>query len=101
MGRRLATAVHLEHPKTHELLILQPGDEPDEDVAEAVTNPDAWEDDAEEDGGCVDQDPDAGRTPDPVPEPEPEPVPEPEPQPEAEPAKPAAKARARKATGEQ
>ncbi|MET7495046.1 hypothetical protein [Streptomyces sp900116325] len=96
MGRRLATAVHLEHPKTHELLILQPGDEPEEDVAEAITNPDAWEDDAEKDGG--DQDPDAGRTPDPVPDPEP--APEPEPEPEA-PAKPAAKARVRKATGEQ
>ncbi|WP_406468890.1 hypothetical protein [Streptomyces sp. NBC_01594] len=95
MGRRLATAVHLEHPKTHELLILQPGDEPDEDVAAAITNLDAWEDDAEED---------AGRTPDPVPAPEPAPEPVPEPEPEAEPeapAKPAAKARARKATGEQ
>lgn len=101
MGRRLATAVHLEHPKTHELLILQPGDEPDGDVAEAITNPDAWEDDAEEDG-VGDQDPDAGRTPDPAPDPEPAPEPEPEPEAEPEaPAKPAAKARVRKATGEQ
>ncbi|MET8538298.1 hypothetical protein ABZV67_43045 [Streptomyces sp. NPDC005065] len=101
MGRRLATAVHLEHPKTHELLILQPGDEPDEDVAEAITNPDAWE--PEEVTGD-DQASDPGPDPEPTPEPEPEPEPELEPETGAEPeapAKPAAKARPRKATGEQ
>lgn len=102
MGRRLATAVHLEHPKTHELLILQPGDEPDEVVAEAITNPDAWETPEEVTGD--DTAPDPGTDPEPKPEPEPEPVPVPEPEPEAEPeapAKLAAKARARKVAGEQ
>ncbi|WP_327349693.1 hypothetical protein OG772_20650 [Streptomyces sp. NBC_01321] len=102
MGRRLATAVHLEHPKTHELLILQPGDEPDEVVAEAITNPDAWETPEEVTGD--DLAPDPGTDPEPKPEPEPEPVPVPEPEPEAEPeapAKLAAKARARKVAGEQ
>jgi hypothetical protein len=101
MGRRLAAAVHVRHPKTNDWLILQPGDEPDEELAEAITNPEAWEDDAEEDGGDVDQDPDAGGPgPDPVPDPEPAPQPEPEPAPEAEPVKPA-RSRSRKAADEQ
>ncbi|MFF1651643.1 hypothetical protein [Streptomyces sp. NPDC058240] len=106
MGRRLATAVHVEHPKTHEFLILQPGDEPDEVVAEAITNPDAWETPEEATGDDLAPDPatdpEPKPDPEPVPEPEPEPAPEPEPEaaPEA-PAKPAAKARARKVTGEQ
>jgi hypothetical protein len=43
MGRRLAAAVHVRHPKTNEWLILEPGDEPDEDVAELITNTAAWE----------------------------------------------------------
>ncbi|WP_326737071.1 hypothetical protein [Streptomyces sp. NBC_01022] len=96
MGRRLATAVHLEHPTTHELLILQPGEVPDEDVAEAITNPDAWET-AEEVTTDVPQETPASAAPGP------EPVPEPVPVAEAVPdvsAKPAAKARARKATEE-
>ncbi|MFJ2774774.1 hypothetical protein [Streptomyces sp. NPDC087300] len=45
MGRRLAAAVHVQHPKSREWIVLEPGDEPDEDVAAEVTNPDAWEDD--------------------------------------------------------
>ena len=60
MGRRLAAAVHVTHPETREPLILQPGDEPDEALAEVITNPAAWEPDQDEgedgDGG----DPDAG-----------------------------------------
>ncbi|MGW3657226.1 hypothetical protein ACWD6R_16695 [Streptomyces sp. NPDC005151] len=107
MGRRLAAAVHIEHPTTHELLILQPGEEPDEDVAEAITNPDAWEtpeevtvDDQSETPTSTDPGPEAEPKPEPVPESEPEPEVEPVPVPEA-PAKPAAKTRARKAAGEQ
>ncbi|MFH8772051.1 hypothetical protein [Streptomyces sp. NPDC017958] len=63
MGRRLAAAVHVTHPETHEPMILQPGDEPDEGLAEVITNPAAWEPDEDEgedgedgDGG----DPDSG-----------------------------------------
>ncbi|MEH0430268.1 hypothetical protein QBB34_28935 [Streptomyces stelliscabiei] len=44
MGR-LAAAVHVQHPKSREWIVLEPGDEPDEDVAAEITNPDAWEDD--------------------------------------------------------
>ncbi|WP_324787048.1 hypothetical protein [Streptomyces sp. H51] len=64
MGRRLATAVHLTHPETHEPLILQPGDEPDEALAAVITNPGAWEPDEDEteggDGGEGESGPDAG-----------------------------------------
>ncbi|MFK0106423.1 hypothetical protein [Streptomyces sp. NPDC091217] len=49
MGRRLATSVHVRHPETNEWLILQPGDEPDEALAEVITHPSAWERDADED----------------------------------------------------
>jgi hypothetical protein len=80
MGRRLVSAVHVRHPKSHEWLILQPGDEPDEDLAAVIENPGAGEEDEESD---PDPDPDPG--PEPEPEPEPQPDPEPEPEPEAEP----------------
>ncbi|MFD3452781.1 hypothetical protein ACFWVC_11400 [Streptomyces sp. NPDC058691] len=87
MGRRLATAVHIEHPETHELLILQPGDEPDEVVATAITNPDAWEEDPE--ALTLDDPALIGATPPTLafddPGPEPQPAPEPEPTPEAQP----------------
>ena len=99
MGRRLAAAVHVRHPKTNDWLILQPGDEPDEDLAEAITNPDAWEDSAQ-DSDDADQDPDAdGTEPEPDPEPKPE-EPEPEPMAEPGPVKPV-RSRTRKATDEQ
>ncbi|MER5642077.1 hypothetical protein ABT095_34710 [Kitasatospora sp. NPDC002227] len=45
MGARLATAVHLDHPTTRERIILQPGDEPEPEVAALITHPDAWEPD--------------------------------------------------------
>ncbi|MFE1923423.1 hypothetical protein ACFW91_12730 [Streptomyces asoensis] len=45
MSRRLAAAVHVQHPKSREWIVLEPGEEPDEDVAAEITNPDAWEDD--------------------------------------------------------
>ncbi|MGI5143702.1 hypothetical protein [Streptomyces sp. CA-106110] len=94
MGRRLAAAVHVLHPKTNEWLILQPGDEPDEDLAEAITHPDAWEPDEDgEDGG--EGDPPAGGT-EPTPTPEPTPAPETTPAAEAKP-----KARTRKQADEQ
>ncbi|MFF8990019.1 hypothetical protein ACF09H_08750 [Streptomyces sp. NPDC014983] len=44
MGRRLATAVHVQHPASREWIVLDPGDEPDEELAAEITNPDAWED---------------------------------------------------------
>jgi hypothetical protein len=98
MGRRLAAAVHVLHPKTNEWLILMPGDEPDEDLAETITHPDAWEpddDEGSEDGG--EGDPPAGGTePTPTPESAPGPVPEPTPAAEAKP-----KARTRKQADEQ
>lgn len=91
MGRRLCTAVHLLHPVTHEPVILQPGDEPETEVAELITHPDAWEldapnvddpsplEDAPEalmlDDPRLVQDQGAAGEPPPEPEPEPEPVP--------------------------
>ncbi|WP_330309896.1 MULTISPECIES: hypothetical protein [unclassified Streptomyces] len=82
MARRLAVAVHVRHPKTNEQLILQPGDEPDEDLAEAITNPAAWEpgedDDEGQDDGGEGEPPAGGASPDPTPDPTPEPTPEPE-----------------------
>ncbi|MFE9770664.1 hypothetical protein ACFYOV_03060 [Streptomyces sp. NPDC005931] len=45
MGRRLATAVHVQHPTSREWIVLEPGDEPDEELAAEIINPDAWEDD--------------------------------------------------------
>jgi hypothetical protein len=98
MGRRLAAAVHVRHPKTNEWLILLPGEEPDEDLAEAITHPDAWEpddDEGQDDGG--ESDPPAGGT-DPDPTPEPAPSAETTPAPAAE-AKP--KTRTRKQADEQ
>ncbi|MCZ4098281.1 hypothetical protein [Streptomyces sp. H39-C1] len=80
MGRRLAAAVHVEHPTTREWIVLEPGDEPDDDLAAEITNPDAWEvdestPDAEESGPeepKQDESPVFGFTAQPEPEPEPE-----------------------------
>ncbi|MGW3246537.1 hypothetical protein [Streptomyces sp. NPDC001070] len=96
--RRLAAAVHVEHPETHELLILLPGEDIDPVVAEVITNPDAWVDfeaptiddpalTGDEPPAPRFDDPDATAKPDPAPEPEPtaEAVAEPEPEPEAKP----------------
>ncbi|MGW7728122.1 hypothetical protein OHQ89_17100 [Streptomyces canus] len=64
MGARLAAAVHIQHPETREPIVLQPGEEPEPEVAELITNPDAWED------GIlpelpVPEEPDAARAPEP------------------------------------
>ncbi|MFJ4184143.1 hypothetical protein [Kitasatospora sp. NPDC089509] len=58
MPRRLATAIHIDHPTTGERLLLQPGDEPAPDVAELITHPDAWvpDNDAEQDDDDPDDD---------------------------------------------
>ncbi|MFF3517732.1 hypothetical protein [Streptomyces sp. NPDC002573] len=83
MGRRLAAAVHVRHPKSNEWLILLPGEEPDEDLAEVITNPAAWEPDEDGDGGQGEAP--AGGTdlgPEPTPTPDPTPTPEAEPEPE-------------------
>ncbi|MET8956997.1 hypothetical protein ACWEQN_38670 [Streptomyces sp. NPDC004129] len=113
MGRRLAAAVHVRDPRTNEWLILLPGEEPDEDLAEAITHPDAWEpgdDEGSEDGG--EGDPPAGGTEPittaPVPAPVVEPVVAPTPSAVVEPvveptpaADPKPKARTRKQADEQ
>ncbi|MDX2849325.1 hypothetical protein PV342_12820 [Streptomyces sp. PA03-3a] len=111
--RRLAAAVHVEHPETHELLILLPGEDIDQVVAEAITNPDAWLPEAptiddpeligDEPAAPTFDDPDRTAKPDPAlepePEPEPEPAPEPEPVPEPTPqAEPAPEAKPRTRT---
>ncbi|MEW1659753.1 hypothetical protein [Streptomyces sp. NPDC093707] len=44
MGRRLATAVHVQHPTSREWVVLEPGDEPAEELAAEIPNPGAWED---------------------------------------------------------
>ncbi|MFJ8430472.1 hypothetical protein ACIQ9P_04110 [Kitasatospora sp. NPDC094019] len=69
-GKRLAHAVHVEHPVTGERTLLLPGAEVPAGLAAQITNPDAWE-----------PDPDGGTEPEPAPD-------------DAGPAKPA---RARKA----
>ncbi|MEU4979478.1 hypothetical protein [Streptomyces sp. NPDC021969] len=40
---RLKAAVYVQDPTTREELILLPGEIPDPEVAELITNPDAWE----------------------------------------------------------
>lgn len=40
---RLKAAVFVQDPSTREELILLPGECPDPEVAELITNPDAWE----------------------------------------------------------
>ncbi|MFJ3248482.1 hypothetical protein [Streptomyces sp. NPDC086782] len=78
MGRRLAAAVHVQHPQTNEWLILQPGEEPDEDLAAIITNPSAWEPDDEEDAGEDSPAPETVPLVKPAPEAEPTPAQEPE-----------------------
>lgn len=96
MGRRLAAAVHVQHPKTHDWLILQPGDEPDEDLAEVITNPDAWGDEPADADTSQESDGD-----DPGTDPMPDPKPEQEPAAEEEPVKPTRTRAPRKANEEQ
>ncbi|RGD59448.1 hypothetical protein DR950_18085 [Kitasatospora xanthocidica] len=43
MPRRLAFAVHLQHPGTGDHLVLLPGEIPPRELAELITNPDAWQ----------------------------------------------------------
>ncbi|MFG2402548.1 hypothetical protein [Streptomyces lydicus] len=86
MGRRLAAAVHVQHPATREWFVLEPGDEPDEELAAEITNPDAWDGDesADETTGpdqkeAADAEPKsfgftAATAPKPGPKPEPVPV---------------------------
>ncbi|MFF0409667.1 hypothetical protein ACFYUY_04435 [Kitasatospora sp. NPDC004745] len=58
MPRRLATAVHIDHPTTGERLLLQPGDEPEPEVADRITHPDAWEPDDDVDAEQYDDEDD-------------------------------------------
>ncbi|MGW7579774.1 hypothetical protein ACWGKU_20310 [Kitasatospora sp. NPDC054768] len=41
--RRLAHAVHLQHPGTGEHVVLLPGCIPPPELAELIPNPDAWQ----------------------------------------------------------
>ncbi|GAA3073511.1 hypothetical protein [Streptomyces glomeratus] len=82
MGRRLATAVHVQHPTSREWIVLEPGDEPDEELAVEITNPDAWEDGEPESDTEEPETEEATQFGFTVP-------PQPEPGPEAEPTSPA------------
>ncbi|MGX1632642.1 hypothetical protein ACWGUL_01090 [Streptomyces albidoflavus] len=44
MGKRLAANVHVRDPRTHQLVHLVVGDEPEPVLAELITTPSAWED---------------------------------------------------------
>ncbi|MEU6467382.1 hypothetical protein [Streptomyces sp. NPDC046976] len=59
MGR-LAAASPVRHPVSHEWVVLEPGYEPDEDLAAEITNPHAWE----EDGTASDDEPEPGMSAD-------------------------------------
>lgn len=39
---RLIAAVYLRDPDTHEELVLLPGENPPQEIAALITNPDAW-----------------------------------------------------------
>ncbi|MFE2346081.1 hypothetical protein [Kitasatospora cineracea] len=58
MPRRLAFAVHLDHPVTGDHLILLPGDVPPRELAELITHPGAWHPD--DDPDPEPDDPDTG-----------------------------------------
>nr|BEK65743.1 hypothetical protein KPHV_29700 [Kitasatospora purpeofusca] len=58
MPRRLAHAVHLEHPGTCERLVLLPGEEVPPELAELITHTDAWAaDNSDEDPAEPESDP--------------------------------------------
>ncbi|MBX7551556.1 hypothetical protein K1Y78_26825 [Streptomyces sp. tea 10] len=78
MGRRLATAVHVQHPTSREWIVLEPGDEPADELAAEITNPEAWEgDEPASDTEVPEEQPPFGSTapPDSEPGPESEPTP--------------------------
>ncbi|GAA2084784.1 hypothetical protein GCM10009759_04090 [Kitasatospora saccharophila] len=66
MPRRLAFAVHLDHPDTGDHLILLPGDVPPRELAELITHPGAWHPADDEDD--PDPEPDDPGTGDPKPD---------------------------------
>ena len=72
MARRLAVAVHVEHPVTHESLLLLPGEEPPPEVAEVITNPFAWEPEPDPEPEPNGDDPDTGTGLETEPDPEPD-----------------------------
>lgn len=41
---KLAAAVHVRDPRSHQMVQLDAGTEPEPELAALVTNPDAWED---------------------------------------------------------
>jgi hypothetical protein len=48
MGRKLAATVYVTDPDSHESVVLEAGSTPEKRLADLVTNPAAWEDDASE-----------------------------------------------------
>ncbi|MFD4401030.1 hypothetical protein [Kitasatospora sp. NPDC058478] len=63
--RRLAYAVHLDHPGTGEHLVLLPDHIPPRELAALITNPDAWqpsEDDEDDPDDQGDEEPEAKTT---------------------------------------
>ncbi|MGW3101340.1 hypothetical protein [Streptomyces sp. NPDC001100] len=62
--RRLKAAVYVKDPTTYEELILLPGDNPEPELADLVTNPDAW--DAPPPSDDSESDPPTGADPSPV-----------------------------------
>lgn len=51
MGRKLAAAVYVTDPDSHENVVLEAGSTPEKRLADLVTNPAAWEGDASKDTG--------------------------------------------------
>ncbi|KAB1989782.1 hypothetical protein [Streptomyces triticiradicis] len=93
MGRRLAAAVHVQHPTSREWIVLEPGDEPDDQLAAEITNPDAWED-VDPSAELEESEPDEPKKDEPrKDEPQPFGFAGPPPEPEAEPAPPAPRRR--------
>jgi hypothetical protein len=46
MGRKLAATVYVTDPESHESVVLEAGSTPEKRLADLVTNPAAWDDDA-------------------------------------------------------
>ncbi|MEV8248079.1 hypothetical protein AB0R01_30550 [Streptomyces rochei] len=44
MGAKLVATVHVRDPRTHQMVQLDAGTEPEPELAALVRNPDAWED---------------------------------------------------------
>ncbi|MFD7639538.1 hypothetical protein ACFV4P_02680 [Kitasatospora sp. NPDC059795] len=61
-GKRLAAAVHVQHPTSGERLVLLPGDPVPPEIAELITHPDAFLPDPDEDDNAENSGPPAKPT---------------------------------------